>query len=543
MTFSATAVLKRLAPCFAAVLLTVSSGADAAPPELNFSKLVHPGTDGRLAYTPDSRGNIAPDFSFAGYMGGGVKLPNVPVKAEVKPGGGNDAARIQAAIDRVSALAPDRNGFRGAVLIRKGRYDLDKPLRITASGVTLRGEGQGENGTILFGRGLFKGAPNGALRDTSLVVFAGASGAKEDRASAVRILDEYVPLGTRSFRVASASKFRVGDQVIVRRFGNRAWYDSLRLDPAKWPGDFRHDSERTITSVEGDRITVDIPLPVAIETRWGGGELMKYSDDGRISQVGVENLRGESDYDPKVRTNKFGNMDRPDYTGFEYSSDEEHFWNFIRLINVRDSWVRDVTALHFAMSTVLMDAGSKRVTVRDCTSREPVSYCAGGHRFTFHICGQLCLVQRCRSDQGRHSFVLGGLATCGPNVFLDCVATRPYGSSEPHSSLVVGSLYDNVIAPLAFRYATSVPPRWMGFNSFAWNCEGMFIVQKPPAAQNYFIGQTGLFAMIYNRGLIDYSWPDGYVESLDTKVEPRSLYLKQLEDRLGKQAVRNVTAP
>ncbi len=543
MTLSLAAALKRSAFGIASVLLAVFAGAGAVFPEANHSGLVHPGPDGRLEYIPDTRGNTVPDFSYAGYMGGGVKLPKAPVKAEVKPGGGNDAARIQTAIDRVSALAPDRTGLRGAVLIRKGRYDLARPLRITAGGVVLRGEGQGEDGTVLFGRGRFRGAPYGALQDTSLVVFEGASGAKEDRSASSRIVDEYVPLGSRTFRVASASGFRTGDPVIVRRYGNRAWYDSLRLDSAKWTGDIRHDSERTVIAVEGDRITVDIPLAVAIETRWGGGELVKYTDDGRISHVGVENLRGESDYNPDVRTRKFGNMDRPDYTGFEYCSDEEHYWNFIRMINVRDAWVRDITALHFAKSAVLLDTGSKRATVRDCTSREPVSFCGGGRRFTFHICGQHCLVRNCRSDQGRHSFVLGGLATCGPNVFLDCVATRPYGSSEPHSSLVVGSLYDNVHAPLAFRYATSVPPRWMGFNSFAWNCEGMFITQKPPAAQNYFIGQTGLFAMIYNRGLIDYSWPDGYVESLDTKVEPRSLYLKQLEDRLGKTGVRNVTAP
>lgn len=543
MFLSIPAMLKKPVPCIFAVLLTASSAIGAAPPDANYSKLVHPGSDGLLKYTPDAQGNIVPDFSYAGYMGGGVRLPIVPVKAEVKPGGGNDSDRIQEAIDRVSALTPDRNGFRGAVLIRKGRYDLGKPLRVTVGGVVLRGEGQGEDGTVLFGRGRFKGNAFPSLQDTSLVVFAGASGVKEDRSSASRIVDEYVPLGTKSFRVESASNFRVGDSVIVRRFGNRAWYDSLRLDPAKWTEDFHHDAERKITAVAGDRITVDIPLPVAIETRWGGGELVKFTDEGRISQVGVENLRGESDYDPSVRTDKFGNMDRPNYIGFEYCSDEEHYWNFIRMVNVRDAWVRDITALHFAMSAVVLGAGSKRVTVQDCTSREPVSICQGSRRFTFHICGQLCLVQRCRSDQGRHSFVLGGLATCGPNVFLDCVATRPYGSSEPHSSLVVASLYDNVKAPLAFRYATSVPPRWMGFNSFAWNCEGMFIVQKTPAAQNYSIGHTGLFAMIYNRGLIDYSWPDGYVESLDTKVEPRSLYLKQLEDRLGKQAVRNVTAP
>ena len=133
-------------------------------------------------------------------------------------------------------------------------------------------------------------------------------------------------------------------------------------------------------------------------------------------------------------------------------------------------------------------------------------------------------MQRCTSDQGRHSFVLGGLV--GPNVFHDCVATRPYGSSEPHGSLIVGTLYDCVRAPLAFRVAKSAPPRWMGFNSFAWNCEGMFIVQKAlapdgtAAAQNYSIGHVGLNAMLYNRDLIDYDWPDGWIECVHSRVAP-----------------------
>ena len=37
----------------------------------NYSKLVYPGSDGRLVYTPDEKGNIIPDFSHAGYRGGG----------------------------------------------------------------------------------------------------------------------------------------------------------------------------------------------------------------------------------------------------------------------------------------------------------------------------------------------------------------------------------------------------------------------------------------------------------------------------------------
>ena len=55
----------------------------------------------------------------------------------------------------------------------------------------------------------------------------------------------------------------------------------------------------------------------------------------------------------------------------------------------------------------------------------------------------------------------------------------------------------------------------MGFNSFAWNCEGLFIVQKAVAAdghraaQNHSIGHVGHNAMLFNRDLVDYCWPDG----------------------------------
>lgn len=526
----------------AAVLMygsTMSSEAEMGETEVRHSSLIRPGSDGRLVCEPDSIGNRLLDYSYAGYAGGGVRLPRVKVRAVVQPGGGNDADRIQRAIDTVSAMAPDSRGIRGAVLIKRGRYELLKPVRITAGGVVLRGEGNGADGTVLVGKGDFKNMAYNDLQGTNLVVFEGASGARDVQETAVRIADEYVPLGARSFRVESGQGFKPGDQVIVRRFGKAEWYQSLKLDMKAFKENIRHDAERTVVAVDGGRITVDIPLPVAIDARWGGGEVVKYDDSGRIEQCGVENLRGESDFDRSKRTNKYGNMDRPDYTGMEYYSDEQHYWNFIAMKNVRDSWVRDIASVHFAKSAVDVGSGSKRVTVRDCESYEPVSVCAGGRRFTFQVSGQMCLVMRCRSDQGRHSFVLGGVATCGPNVFLECTAVRPYGSSEPHSSLVVGSLYDNVKAPLAFRYALSVPPRWMSFNSLMWNCEGMFIVQRTPSAQNYSIGHIGLNAMIYNRGLIDYTWPEGFIESLDEPVEPRSLYLRQLEERLGRDAVRN----
>lgn len=112
------------------------------------SSLVQMGTGGKLAYTPypntgqTNAVNTVPDFSFAGYRGGGVPLPNVPVAETVAPVSGDARAVIQSALDRVSLLPVSANGFRGAVLLKAGRYEVNGSLFIKASGVVLRGEGQ-----------------------------------------------------------------------------------------------------------------------------------------------------------------------------------------------------------------------------------------------------------------------------------------------------------------------------------------------------------------------------------------------------------------
>ena len=40
-----------------------------------YTSMVYPGSDGKLVYVPDEAGNTIPDYSNAGYMGGGVALP------------------------------------------------------------------------------------------------------------------------------------------------------------------------------------------------------------------------------------------------------------------------------------------------------------------------------------------------------------------------------------------------------------------------------------------------------------------------------------
>jgi hypothetical protein len=76
-----------------------------------------------------------------------------------------------------------------------------------------------------------------------------------------------------------------------------------------------------------------------------------------------------------------------------------------------------------------------------------------------------------------------------------------------------------------------------------WNCEGYFLVQKPPTAQNYTFGHVGVNSVVFNIPLQDTTKENGHIESLDRHVTPRSLYLTQLRERSGEMAVRNIAAP
>jgi hypothetical protein len=515
------------------------------------TSLVYPGTNGKLVYIADSLGNTVPDFSNAGYKGGGSTIPYVAVKETVWPVLGDNTANIQAAIDRVSALPVDAEGFRGTVLIKMGIYELGSPLFVKASGVVLRGEGMSDIGTILIGK-IQKATPGTRAPRQALLNIGGTTGATPIEESKQVITDKYVPVGTRSFNVSIAKGFKAGDKILVRRIGNQDWINELGLSKEAagnfaWRP-FNVTWDRVIVAVSGNTITIDAPIFSAIETRWGGGEIVKCDDQGRIVQVGVENLRGISEYDPTVRTTVYGNIDRGSfddadgiiYRGEEYYSDENHYYNFIGISNAKNVWVRNITVLHFASSLVSVNGTAKWVTVQDCESREPISIRAGARRFTFQLSGQLSLVQRCLSVKGRHSFVMGGNSSSG-NVFLDCKAINPFSTSEPHSNWVNGALYDNVKAPLTARFWKDISIGWAGANIVFWNCEGDYLIQKPPTAQNYSFGHIGINAVVYNAIYQDYAKENGHVESMDKHVFPRSLYLTQLKERLGPEAVNNIT--
>src|ERR1700733_142367 len=120
----------------------------AKEPAVVHSQWVYLDRSSKLVYQRLQTGERILDFSYAGYMGGGVALPNFPVKKTVSPSSGDDSASIQAAIDEVSSL-PLVDGARGAVQLTPGHFHCNATLKIIASGVVLRGSGYGENGTLI----------------------------------------------------------------------------------------------------------------------------------------------------------------------------------------------------------------------------------------------------------------------------------------------------------------------------------------------------------------------------------------------------------
>lgn len=467
-----------------------------------------------LQYGADSQGNRIPDFSHCGYEGGDKPIPHVPVRVIVEPVEGDNTARVQAAIDYVSSLPLNADGFRGAVLLRRGRYILQGGLILRSSGVVLRGEGMDEDGTVLIAAGTDR---------RTLIRIVG----KNDRSGvgqAVRVQDEIVPVGSYSLRLENTEGLSVGDTVVIIRPSTREWIEQIGMNRfgggLKGQFDWKAGSrdirwDRVIRAVDGGRVVLDAPLTAALEQRWGGGTVQKYQWPGRIHHIGVENLRCVSEY----------NRANP--------KDENHSWMAVTIENAENVWVRRLTAVHFAGSLAAVWETAKWVTVEDCLFLEPVSEEGGWRRNPFFTVGQMTLFLRCWSERGRHDFSVGYCAP-GPNAFVQCWAKEPLEDSGPLESWACGVLYDNVridgnALRVGHRGSRGEGIGWSGANCVLWQCDAAIIeCAKPPTAWNWAFGCWAEFE------------GDGWWEQSNNFVKPDSLYQAQLARRLGKEAASRI---
>ena len=483
--------------------------------------------NGRLTYPADGNGNRIPDFSHAGYKGGGVPLPtNLPVRVTVSPIACDDTANIQAAIDQVGSLAVQPDGYRGTVLLAAGVYDIAGTLRLNQSGVVLAGVGDGD-----------ASATNTLLRrtGTSLADVITAGGGTNDSfkseiaGSRVQITSPNVQVGSRSFTVDNPAPFAVGDPVVIFHPSTAGWITAMNqggvTDANVWkPGEIDTRYHRYITAISGSTITVDAPVFMHLNQSLSQSYLYKYDATGVLRNIGIEDLQ--------IDIVTAG------------PTSETHCEDAIQFVEAEDSWIRDCTIKHFWHAGVQF-VGSTRSTVERVRAIDPHSVVTGGRRYNFSTYqAQLILFQDCFASYARHGFVANGTSLDSGNVVLRGTLDHSLTFAEGHRRWSTGLLFDGIVATnrdttdiLGFynrgNYGTG--HGWAVGHGVIWNCNaagGKILVQQPPTAQNYAIGNSGNVT-----GTGPFAGAAGYIEGSNTSgLVPASLYTEQLAQRLGTAA-------
>ncbi len=477
-------------------------------------------TNGRLVYGHDEQGNQIPDFSAVGYGGGGVPLPNVATQITLHPQPtGDDTPRIQQALDQVAKLAPNAQGIRGAVMLTAGAYRIGGTLNINTSGVVLRGAGSGTDGTTLIAQG----------KTRTLVDIGGTSSWQQD-GPAHHVTDAYVPVGSRTFKVDNTTGLAVGDHVIVQRPTTAAWIHAIGMDripprkdgrlPRQWEPGKGLFFDRIITAVNGQQITIDAPLTNALEHEYTDATVWKYTFPGRISQTGMENLSSDA----------IAFTNNPDYaTGGYFNS------SFVNFGAAENGWINNVIIQHYG-NGMSIGGLAKWITITNASSLNvgvPPKAAAAPAAFT--ISGQQSLIEHCQvTGSPIHSWVTQGL-TAGPDVFYQCSATGPKIDAAPHQRWGTGTLFDNMSIPdghfaLQNRGNFGSGQGWSAANDVLWNCTSKdYLVENPPTAHNWAFGCQGKSQTSKE--------PQGVIISPGQQVQPGSLYVEQIRERLNKPSL------
>ncbi|CAM3198934.1 peptidoglycan-binding protein [Stackebrandtia soli] len=500
---------------------------DVTPAATWKSKLVYPGADGRLIYAADSKGKKIADFSWAGYRNGEAPLPDVPVVKTIGPVSGDNTAHIQQALDEVGELPKDGN-FRGALLLKPGHYKVAGTIKLKRSGVVLRGSGKGGDtnvNTVITGTG--DSSVNAVLS------VGGTSGSWDSQVpdTKTNVTSSHVEAGSRRLTLASTAKLRVGDNIIIYHPCTQQWLDAINgggvKDQPKWKvGSQPLVYNRYIKQIEGNDIVICAPVFNALNKSYSQSYVYKWDQAGLVRNVGVENLRIDM--------------------GSPAAEDENHQKSCISVTRAEDAWVRNSSLMHFSVSGVVVQR-STRVTVQDVRASHPRSQLIGERRYNFSAASmaQQVLFRGLWATHARHAFVATGSSTSSGIVWLDGYNENGYSESGGHQRWSQGLLYDNIkelssqsdkawVLSLHNRGDLGSGHGWSSVNSVAWNCTvdsgKRLCIQRPPTSQNFAIGTTGAVSSVnwYN------THQAGYVEGTNKPgLEPKSLYLAQLADRLG----------
>ena len=531
-----------------ALALCAVAGADAAVSGSLSPYITE--NNGKLSYGRVNLSNdLIIDFSHAGYKGG-VALPSIdsiPVKRIVTATGVNDTTRIQAAINYVSNLPIQANGYRGAVLMQAGTYDIRKPVRITKSGVVLRGEGIGK--TIWTSDALSE------QRDGSNVFLeVDGGGSTVPKRELMGKTSGNNPAGLRKVVYehtnSSIPAPKVGDWIDVKMLLNKKGQEDLKMANPSNRNLNRGQVRMKVTGVKKKsgkiyELKTDIPLVFGLRPAYGGGEVRKLSRRSSVPKnIGIRDFMMQ----PKFNKSSNGLLVRKCKS------------IGITLNNVEDVWVDNMVLLNMYENGIkpldeCFQSTIKRVHVQSMplASNEirDGGYFTGG---SFGFRGERMLLTAVTADVVRHGPL--GNQPAAYNAIVDLL--RPNNGCEPgHLNMVPASLFDRAgraipeggINPMN---AGSPGHGWLAQNALLWNCVVDKIKCESPRkgkervqfGENYpsFPRNASEDPIFRNlaigcfRRINEPRYDARDFISFKNLAVPDSIYVRQLQDRIGASA-------
>ena len=490
--------------------------------------------------TDRSPAEILTDYSFAGYEHGEKGIPDVqgPVFKVTDYGAkADDAISDEDAIRKAVAEAEKAGG--GVVLFSAGKFliwaDRNKAdvIRISKSGVVIRGAGCGKGGTVI--RAIHSGyrmgpyaVPKGTKDadgkdDWSKIpyffMFEGVEGGKKEAGKSTAVIGA-VKRGSFTIPVKSIEGFNVGQWVVLKAGTPKLDAElmcGLQPDPT-WTRIIKDGSSiselHQVKEIQGESLILKEPVLVNL----GADFEAKIFPVTLIEQVGVEDMALQGGW-------------RGAFVHHRSALDDEG-WDGIQFKGVANGWVRRCSFLNLNTGVYLRDSAACSILENRFAGNKGHYDVAIRSNCSFNMMG---LTEETTAPQHGASTGNRSAGTVVWRWLMSKASTVDSHGNGPYATLI-----DRVDGGTMTRSGGPAPSfpnhlRWMVFWNFFYDSDD----EQPINFWNYEKGKEAKFVKPLFVGLHGkpVKLKEDSVEANEcpgTPVSPESLYEAQLGLRLGK---------
>ena len=490
--------------------------------------------------TDRSPAEILTDYSYAGYEHGEKGIPDVqgPIFKVTDYGAkADDAISDEDAIRKAVAAAEQAGG--GVVLFPSGKFliwaDRNKAdvIRISKSGVVIRGAGCGKGGTVI--RAVHSGYRTGPYAvpkgtkdadgkdDWSKIpyffMFEGTEGVKKEGVKSAAVIGA-VKRGSFAVPIKSTEGFKSGDWVVLKAGTPKLDAElmcGLQPDPT-WTRIIKDGSSiselHQVKEIQEESLILKEPVLVNL----GADFEAKVSPVNLIEQVGVEDMALQGGW-------------RGAFVHHRSALDDEG-WDGIQFKGVANGWVRRCSFLNLNTGVYLRDSITCSILENRFSGNKGHYDAAIRSNCTFNLTG---LTQETSSPQHGASTGNRSAGTVVWRWLMSKASTVDSHGNGPYATLI-----DRVDGGTMTRSGGPAPSfpnhlRWMVFWNFFYDSED----EQPINFWNYEKGKEAKFVKPLFVGLHGkpVKLKEDSVEANEcpgAPVTPESLYEAQLDLRLGK---------